>query len=176
MAMANEESRRSTVVARAQEKFFALFEQRFTDQFASGLPVEAAKQETLVQYRPASGALAQMSYQRQRENPFEIRIPNVTGFHRQFKALPAIWNSCVDDLSGYSRALRSKMQGQGAVLTAWRALPQELRKTEDHPLKSAFDNLLAGAPREGDYSFVPAGALAALTLAACVFHVPSRDQ
>lgn len=170
LAMADEESRRSTVVARAQEKFFALFEQRFKEQFASGLPVEAAKQETLVQYRPASGALSQMSYQHRRESPFEVRIPNINGFHRQFKALPTIWNSCVDDLSGYSRALQSKKHGQGAALATWRALPRELRKIEDHPFKSAFDDLIASAPHEGDYTFLPAGTLAGLA------EVPERAK
>ena len=68
----------------------------------------------------------------------------------------------MDDLSGYSRALKSKKQGQGAALAAWRALPAELRKIEDHPLKSAFAELLASAPREGDYAFVPTGTLATL--------------
>lgn len=162
MALANEESRRSTVIARTQEKFLALFEQRFKEQFSTGLSIEAAKQETLVQYRPASSALAQMSYERRRESPFELRIPNVSGFHRQFKPLPKIWNSCVDDLSGYSRALRSNKSGRNAAIEKWRSLPPELRKMEDHPLKAEFGELLTGAPREGDYAFVPTGALAAL--------------
>jgi tellurite resistance protein len=163
LALVNEESRRSIVVMRAKEKFLALFGQRFNEQFPDGLRVvEAAKQETLVQYRPASSTLAQMSYERQRESPFELRIPNIAALHRQFKALPAIWNSCVDDLSGYSRALTSKKQGQGAARATWQSLPRELRKTEDHPLKPAFDELLTTAPREGDYSFVPTAMLATL--------------
>jgi uncharacterized tellurite resistance protein B-like protein len=162
IALADQESRRSTVVARAQEKFFALFEQRFKEQFAGGLVLEAAKQETLVQYRPASSALAQMSYESRRKNALELRIPNVAGLNRQFKALPAIWNSCVDDLSGYSRALRSTKPGQAAAFAAWQALPRELRKLEEHPLKSAFDELVANAPHEGDYVFVPTAMLATL--------------
>jgi len=162
LALANQESRRSTVVMRAQEKFLALFQQRFNEQFPGGFRVDAAKQEALVQYRSASSALTQMSYERRPQSPFELRIPNIAGLHRQFQALPAIWNSCVDDLSGYSRALKSKKQGQGAALAAWRSLPPELRKIEDHPLKSAFAELLASAPREGDYAFVPTAMLAML--------------
>jgi tellurite resistance protein len=162
LALANQESRRSTVVMRAQEKFLTLFEQRFNGQFPGGLRLDAAKQEALVQYRPASGALAQMSYGNLPESPFELRLPNVAGLHRQFQALPTIWNSCVDDLSGYSRALRSKKEGQGAALATWRALPRELRKIENHPLKSAFAELLVTAPREGDYTFVPTAMLATL--------------
>jgi tellurite resistance protein len=162
IALADQESRRSTVVARAQEKFFALFEQRFNEQFAGGLVLEAAKQEALVQYRPASSALAQMTYESRRNNALELRIPNVAGLNRQFKALPAIWNSCVDDLSGYSRALRSTKPGQAVALAAWKALPRELRKLEDHPLKPAFNEIVANAPREGDYVFVPTAMLATL--------------
>jgi tellurite resistance protein len=162
LAFANVESRRSTVVARTQDKFFALFEQRFTEQFPGGFRLEAAKQEALVQYRPASSALAQISYQRLRNNPFELRIPNVAGLHSQFKSLPKIWNTCIDDLSGYSRALRSTRTGEGVALARWQSLPPELRKVEDHPLKSGLDALLTAAPRDGDYTFVPTAALASL--------------
>ncbi|MEY2562830.1 MAG: hypothetical protein QOH88_1023 [Verrucomicrobiota bacterium] len=161
IALADQESRRSTVVARAQEKFFALFEQRFNEQLG-GLVLEAAKQETLVQYRPASSALAQIRYESRSKNTLELRIPNVAGLNRQFKSLPVIWNSCVDDLSGYSRAIRSSKPGQSAALAAWQSLPPELRKLENHPLKSAFEELIADAPREGNYLFVPVGMLATL--------------
>jgi tellurite resistance protein len=162
LAMANQESRRSTVVIATQEKFFALFEQRYKDRFPTGLMLEAAKQEALIQYRAASSALMQMSYERQGDNSLNLRIPNVMGLHRQFQALPQIWNSCVDDLSGYSRAVKSKKQGQGAAIAAWKSLPPELRKLEDHPLKTAFADALASAPREGDYSFLSTSVLATL--------------
>lgn len=162
LALGNEESRRSTVVTRARDKFWELFEQRFSAQFPGGIVLQAAKQEALVQYRPASSALIQMSYERKRGNPFELKLPNVAGLHRQFKALPEIWNSCVDDLSGYSRALGSKKQGQGAALAAWQALPPDLRRAEDHPAKSTFDELVTTASREGDYVFTPVSVLAGL--------------
>lgn len=162
LAFANVESRRSTVVARTQDKFFALFEQRFREQFPAGFALEAAKQEALVQYRPASNALAQISYQRRKNNPFELRIPNVAGLHSQFKSLPKIWNACIDDLSGYSRALRSGRAGSGAALARWQALPPELQKLEEHPLSPGLDAILAAAPKEGDYRFVPTAALASL--------------
>lgn len=162
LAMANQESRRSTVVITTREKFFTLFEKRYRDRFPAGLTLEAAKQEALIQYRPASSALMQMSYERQRDSSFHLRIPNVMGLHRQFQTLPQIWNSCVDDLSGYSRAMRSKKPGQGAAIATWKSLPQELRRSEDHPLKAAFDEVLANAPREGDYAFLPTAVLATL--------------
>jgi uncharacterized tellurite resistance protein B-like protein len=162
IALGDEESRRSTVVSRARDKFWELFEQRFNQQFPGGLALQAAKQQALVQYRPASNALIQMTYERKRGNPLELRLPNVAGLHRQFKALPEIWNSCVDDLSGYSRALGSKKQGQAAALAAWQALPEDLRRAEEHPAKSAFDEIVATASREGDYVFAPVGVLAAI--------------
>lgn len=162
LALADEESRRSTVVVRAQEKFFALFERRFNEQYPEGLRVDATKQEVLVQYRPASGALAQFGSERQSERVLALRIPNAAGLRRQFQALPAIWNSCVDDLSGYCRALRSKKQGRDPALAEWRSLPPELRRINDHPLKSAFSEILANSPREGDYTFVPTAMLATL--------------
>lgn len=162
LALSSPESRRSTVVTRVQEKFFALFQKRFEEQFTGAFVPEAAKQQTLVQYRPASSALGQMRYERETAEPLELRLPNVTGLHRQFKALPAIWNSCVDDLSGYSRALVAARGGAGAAAARWHALPAELRQLEEHPAKGAFDTLLSNAPKEGDYTFVPTAALAAL--------------
>lgn len=162
IAMGSEESRRSTVVTKAREKFWELFQQRFNQQYPGGLPLQTAKQPTLVQYRPASNSLIQMSYDRKRGNPFELRLPNVSGLHRQFKALPQIWNSCVDDLSGYSRALNSKKQGKSAALSAWLALPPDLRRAEDHPARSAFDELIASAPQENGYIFSPVSVLASL--------------
>lgn len=162
IAMGNEESRRSTVVTKARDKFWELFEQRFNQQFPGGLVLQAAKQQALVQYRPASNALIQMTYERKRGNPFELRLPNVAGLHRQFKALPEIWNSCVDDLSGYSRALSSKKQGHAAALAAWLALPADLQHADEHPARAAFDEIVAAAPREDDYVFAPVSALAGL--------------
>lgn len=162
IALGSEESRRSTVVTRARDKFWELFEQRFSQQFPGGIVLQAGKQAALVQYRPASNALIQMTYERKRGNPLELRIPNVAGLRRQFKVLPEIWNSCVDDLSGYSRALGSKKQGQAAALAAWQALPEDLRRAEDHPAKAAFDDIIAAAAREGDYVFAPVKVFAAL--------------
>jgi tellurite resistance protein len=162
LALASRESRRSTVMARAEEKFFALFQKRYEDEFGGNFVPDAAKQQTIAQYRPASSALLQLRYERQYAEALELRLPNVTGLHGQFKRLPAIWNSCVDDLSGYSRALGSVRAGSGAALARWHALPAELRTTEEHPLKAAFETLIGNAPKEGDYTFVPTAALASL--------------
>jgi hypothetical protein len=163
LALGHDESRHSTVVARVREKFWELFEQRFKEQFPAGIPLEASKQDALVQYRPASSALLNYRHWGRAEaNPFELRLPNVAGLRRQFKALPEIWNSCIEDLSGYSRAISSKRQGQAAALATWQALPAHLRRGQDHPLKHAFEEMLKSGSQEGDYVFIPAGVLGAM--------------
>jgi hypothetical protein len=162
LAMGDENSRRSTVVKRAREKFWQLFEQRFTQRFPGGIILQASKQEALLQYRPASNALIQASLERKRGNPFELRLPNVFGLRRQFVPLSEIWNSCVDDLSGYSRVIGSKKEGLASAVAAWRALPEGLRDAGQHPSKPAFDELVCNGSREGDYIYVHVGTLAAL--------------
>lgn len=161
LAASDHVSRRSVVVKRAQSEFFALFEQRFTEKFQNDLTLEAAPQPALIRYRPASNTLAQLAYQQQ--SSFTLEIPNVIGLHRQFESLPEIWNSCVEDLSGYSRVIASKKVGDAGALAAWQALPTELRKAEDHPRKQSFEQLLTAAPHEGDYTFVPTASLAIIS-------------
>jgi len=161
LAASDHSSRRSIVVQRAQAEFFSLFEQRFAEKFPNGLTLQATPQPTIIRYRPASGTLAQLAYQQQAS--FILQMPNVIGFRRQFESLPDIWNSCVEDLSGYSRVLASRKVGDLAALAAWQALPKELRKTEDHPRRKSFEQLIDAAPHEGDYTFVPTASLGVLT-------------
>lgn len=160
LAMTDQASRRSVVVRRANPKFFALFEQRFKEKFPDGLVLKAGTQPMLIRYRPASNVLAQLSYERQ--SSFILEIPNVIGLHSQFKSLPQIWNSCVEDLSGYSRVLASKKVGDAAALAAWNSLPVELRRVENHPRKEAFEQLLAAAPHEEEFIFLPTASVAVL--------------
>jgi tellurite resistance protein len=170
VAMSHLESRRSAVIDRAQEKFLSLFEQRFHDHFTDGFQLQAAKQDAVVQYRPASGSLLQLRYQPRTRQTLERRIPNVAGVQSQFKPLPEIWNSCVDDLSGYSRALSSKKQGQSAALLAWKSLPVELRTLETHPLLAGFNELLGASVREGEYTFTNVSLIASLA------GIPQREK
>lgn len=162
LAFVNETSRRSAVVSRARDKFLALFQQRYSERFGSDFVPAAAKQDTVVPYRPASSVLAQLRHERGHARNFELRIPNVLGLHSQFKALPEIWNSCVEDLSGYSRTLSSRKQGRMSEVARWEALPSDLQKTEEHPLKAPLDEILAHTAREDEYTFVPVSALGTL--------------
>lgn len=170
LAFVNELSRRSTVVSRAQDKFFALFQQRYSDQFGGAFVPKAAKQDTVVPYRPASSVMAQLRYERRHSRQFEVRIPNVLGLHSQFKALPEIWNSCIEDLSGYSRTLSSRKQGRMSDVARWQALPSDLQQAEEHPLRASLDEIRAHAAREDDYTFVPVATLANL------LEIPERPK
>ena len=170
LAFVNETSRRSAVVSRARDKFLALFEHRYSERFGTAFVPAAAKQDTVVPYRPASSVLAQLRYERGRSRNFELRIPNVLGLHSQFKALPEIWNSCIEDLSGYSRTLSSRKQGRMSEVARWEALPSDLRKTQEHPLRASLDEMLAHASREDEYRFVPVAALANL------LEIPTRPK
>ena len=80
---------------------------------------------------------------------------------RQFKGLPKIWNSCIDDLSGYSRA-RARVKSLGSELSAWNALPSELRNKSLNPINEAFKTLVAAAPLEDAYRIVEVGEIAHL--------------
>lgn len=162
LALLDEDSRKSSIVSRTREKFWELFRQRFEEKFPGGMPLGAAKQPATVEYRPASGALLSACRQGSLSRALQERIPNVLGLRRQFRALPGIWNSCIDDLAGYSRALVSKKVGDAAKIATWQALPPELRAGEIHPLREHFDSLLGAAPRDMDLIFIPAGQIAAM--------------
>ena len=170
LALTDEQSRRSTVVSRVREQFWALFEERYRNQFPEGIALQAGKQNTVVQYRPASGALLSLAYQNTKANLFQVQLPNVYGLRRQFSAMPSIWNSCVDDLSGYSRVVTTRKQGLPASVAAWQALPAELRRETDHPLHPVLSELLANSPTEGGVALVMVGTLASL------FGVPERTK
>ncbi len=162
VALANEESQRSNVVSRTREQFWALFAQRFAERYPAGLTLRAGKRPTQVPYRTASNAISQVWYSQKDTDSLQVDLPDVLGTAQQFEALPKIWNSCVEALTNYSRAISSKKTGDAAALAAWHALPNELRRTEAHPVREAFDELLTDLPREEDQVFVPAGTLAAL--------------
>lgn len=157
VALINEECRKSVVVTRAREQFWELFQKRYLEMFPAGLTLQAAKQMSAEQYAPASSALL---YGAVKKSDSTLRIPNVMGVHRQLGFLPTLWNSCIDDLSGFSRVLSSKRDD--AALKAWQSLPEELRKPETHPLRTDFEGVLATAPQESGYYFVQTGTLAGL--------------
>jgi hypothetical protein len=159
LAAADENSRKSKVTTRVKDEFRALFGRRFEETWPGGMKLEAAKLATVVQYRPASGTLLQLTCQGHSSEKFVQRVPHL--LPRHFKDLPKIWNSCIDDLSGYSRA-RARVKSLGSELSAWNALPSELRNKSLNPINEAFKTLAAAAPLEDSYRIVEVGEIAHL--------------
>ncbi len=170
VALIDENSRRSTVTSRVREQFWELFHQRFEEQHPGGIVLQAAKQEAVMACQPANPAVLQLAIQQRRLSQLEWRFPNVLGLRRQFKKLPEIWNSCVQDLSGFSRARGSKKQGITAAVAAWKALPGALQDLDEHPVRLAMNELLAEAPTENSFPVVPVGDIAA------IHEIPMRDK
>lgn len=159
LSMSNPESRKSVVVSRAQQEFWALFQSRYENDFPGGMNLNAAKQEAVFRYQPASSALlARADYGK--AWPYEMKVANAAGMHSQFSRVSKIWNSCVDDLSGYTRAVSSKRQTDAAGLKAWMELPAELKASKASPMQPFWDWMSANAPQEDEFHFVTAGALA----------------
>ena len=159
IARSDENSRNSTVIERTGDKFTDLFRHRYSETFGEGITLMAPKNPAKVEYRPASMGLLQMKGVPRYANLFELSVPNALGLARQFKQLPDIWNSCVDDLSGYSRTLVKK---NTSALSAWKALPPELRASQPHPLLPSINDLLSGAQEERGFKVIEVGLLADL--------------
>ncbi|MEZ0389481.1 MAG: TerB N-terminal domain-containing protein, partial [Verrucomicrobium sp.] len=169
VALIDENSRRSTVTNRVPEQFWELFHQRFEESHPGGIILQAAKQDAVLTCQPANRALLQLAIQGGTSR-LEWRFPNVLGMRRQFKKLPEIWNSCVQDLSGYSRARGSKKQGITAAIAAWKALPGALQDLDEHPVRMAMNELLAESPTENGFPVVPVGDIAT------IHDIPMREK
>lgn len=149
------EARRSIVVSRVNKEFRSLFAKRYAEQFSQGFKLNPPKRIGTLYYRPASPTLL---YDR---NAFYIKVPDIDSFRPQFKPLTKIWNSCVDDLSGYSRA-KSKGSNASGKLKAFLALPEELRAGSSHPLTEEWTEILSGARKGTGCSLLEIGTVAHL--------------
>ncbi len=131
----------NTVVKRVNEEFRALFQKRYLDKFPGGMMLKSARNCRVVEYRPASPSLLQIAYDRRLVNNFRLSVPDVLGIASQFRPLAAIWDSCVEDLSQYSRA-KLKASGDGRSLKAHMSLPEELRTPNSHPYAEKWNSIL----------------------------------
>ena len=157
-------SRRSVVVSRVNREFRDLFSKRYLENFPDGMSLARTKRLTRLQYRPASPTLLYGF-----RDAFSIQVPDVLGLTSQFKPLPAIWNTCVEDLTGYSRA-RSKTGGSSESMKAYMAMPEDLRTGVVHPLAKSWDEILAGARPGKDCSLIDVGHAAQL------FDISQREK
>ncbi|MDQ1261523.1 MAG: Tellurite resistance protein TerB [Euryarchaeota archaeon] len=147
---------RSVVINRAPEQFKSLFMQKYHAQFAEGMVLKAAERERLIEYHPASPSLMELG---QSSTAFAaVRIPDVLGLQSQFVHLSQIWNTCVEELRDFSRAV-----GKGLDTTtreAWEALPPALRKDVDHPDAPHWKAIATTQAREDGFSFASISKLA----------------
>lgn len=169
LAMANPASRKSVVVTKAQQEFWSLFQARYENEFPDGINLKAAKQSAVFRYQPASSLLlSRTDYGK--SWPYQLKVHNVAAMHSQFHRVSEIWNTCVEDLSGYTRAVSSKKATDAAGLKAWMALPAELKESKPSPMQTFWDWMQANAPREDEFHFVAAGSIAAW------FGIPERKK
>lgn len=163
LAKCHEMSKSSVVVGRTGETFTALFRKRYEEKYPGGISLRAGKNPCKVTYRPANASL---SFRNHQEQIFSVQVPNVYGLRAQFKELPKIWNSCIDELSGFSRAISQIEKSGGpegaSLLKAYLALPPDVRSAHIHPLLEKMNQLLHASPREAMRFFVPVRALADL--------------
>lgn len=163
LAGSHEVSKRSVVVERTGETFPILFRKRFEEKYPNGLPLRAGKTPRKVSYRAANASL---SFRNQSEQSFSVVVPNVHGMRAQFKELPKIWNTCIDELSGFSRVILQIGNTAGSngsnLLKAYLALPVDVRSSHVHPLLDNMTQLLQASPQEETRFFVPVRALANL--------------
>ncbi|MDP2322836.1 MAG: TerB N-terminal domain-containing protein [Gammaproteobacteria bacterium] len=131
------ESRQSVVIKRSGDKFNQLFEKRYQERFGEGIPLRATGSLRRHTCRPASGGLSEV----------ECHVADVTGENGLFAHLADIWNSCIDDLRGYTK-LEVPVRGP-MTADAWEAMPEELRGDADHPLAARFHEIVRAAQSAG---------------------------
>ncbi|MBB5350678.1 putative tellurite resistance protein B-like protein [Haloferula luteola] len=171
VAMNLDDSRRSVVTERTGDAFKGMFRKRFEDRYPEGMVLKTSKREQIVRYQTGNNSL----------NPccsnfaaggggsdaaVLLKVPGVMGIKSQFKALSSIWNQCIEELSGYSRAV-ARLSSAASVsnqdrLKAHLALPVEIRKDHPHPLTDPFAETLQTCPEFDGIHFIPVGLLAGL--------------
>ena len=168
VAMSLEESRRSVVTERTGNAFTSMFQKRFESAYPAGMPLKASKRDHTVRYQTGNATLFPRHYGYGGSAPdaLQIMIPGVISLKSQFKGLASIWNQCIEDLSGYSRAV-AKLSTATQItnhdlLKAHLALPPELRHEQLHPLAAVFQQSLDSCPENNCIRFMPVAGLASL--------------
>jgi tellurite resistance protein len=140
LAPSLEEAKGGVVVTRSAAELNRLFLQRYREKHGDGLVLAAAARPLVLTYRAASAAISH-------GHRLESSVPNVLGKPSQFKSIVSIWNSCVEDLRGFSTAQRKATSPDRLSTEMWEAMPAELRLQVDHPDKESWEQLLAAAPK-----------------------------
>ena len=159
IALSDPNSKRTTVIKKSRKEFWELFQSRYDSQFPGGMELKVAKQDAVFSHHPGSQAIGSMR-QSGKNDICSLRVPNAAGLHSQFKPLSKIWNSCIEDLSGFTRAKSKQKTADATGLASWIALPIELRQVNASPMQPFWDWVDQSAPEEHGYKFVKAGFIA----------------
>jgi len=160
------ETKRSVVFKRANKEFLQLFNSKYEALPDDGFIPKSSKRKLYFHYEKATATLPSNKC-----SPF--RILDVLGLPSQFKPLTRIWNQCVDELSGFSRAVGK----QANEIETFMALPKELRKNSKHPRASHFSELKELARKEGNALFIPTPKLAGmLEIKECKSLTPTQSK
>lgn len=135
------EARSSVVLKRSPEEFQSLFMKRYVEKFPNGIVLAATSTPTTIRYRVSNPSIYPLGYN---SPDFCVTFPNVLGVPRQFGPLITIWDSCIDDLSRYTR-VKSKGDAGAVKLKQYLQLPPELKAETSHPLSSTWCELLETA-------------------------------
>jgi uncharacterized tellurite resistance protein B-like protein len=166
VAMNHDDSRRSVVAERTGEAFKGMFRKKFEALYPEGMMLKAAKRDQTVQYQTGNYTINPRFGNSRSASAAVLKVPGVMGLKSQFKSLPVIWNQCIEDLSGYSRAV-TKLKSAASVtnqdrLKAHLALPPEIRSERPHPLAAQFGEALQACPETNGIRFMPVAVLAGL--------------
>lgn len=153
----DERAKRSVVTKKAPDEVARLFSHKYTQRFNEGIIPTLGGKEDAIRYRAASPSLLNGTS----AAAFlpVAKWPGVQSWRRQFSPAVDLWNDCLDELRDYAR--KAESVGRDAA-DAYAALPEALRDQVAHPLRSAWDTLLAEFSPDSGVVLLPVARLAGL--------------
>ena len=149
--------RKTPVTIKVNRELRALFKHRFAESWPDGIKLSVSTEATNAWYSPANKGLALGPDERMSQ-----RLPVVIGLFGQRGPLSTLWNSCMYDLSSYSRAISKPLATTQMRINAWNALPAELRLPSTSPICEPFQKVIARAEMHDGFQIVQLGQLARL--------------
>ncbi len=125
-------NKRSVVLQRIPKILEKLFIIKYNNEYKEGLELKVSKIDYNFIYRPASMEI----------NNYDntIFIPNVLEINSQFKPSINMWNESIEELKKISTLVAKGNNVDSRVV--YSALPDLLKETLDHPLKSKFQEII----------------------------------
>lgn len=159
IAKSDERTTKGAVFRRHEQKFRALFEQKYTGRYGAGLKLTAAKRLHRGNYHPASATLRDDPQLGRVISDTLDQLPDVLAITSQFADLAKIWQECQEELRSFDRAAKAG----GGVITceAYESLPESLRIGE-HPESAAWFGLWEKAQQTHGFPIAEVGELAVI--------------